>query len=400
MRRIILKVVILALAILFGFRVYVRISGLRKSPGKGPSRSTVAVEIMPVERRDISNVEELTGSLLPMSRFDVAPKISGRLEKMLVEMGDTVQNGQLIATLDNQEHLQDVEEARAGLEVAMASLSESQSALDVAHKEYERIKVLREKKIASESELDKSEASYKASEARNRVAMAQVEQRKAALRAAEIRLSFTQVRASWEDGSGRRVVGEKYVDEGEMLSAGRPIVSVIDISTMKAELYVPEEDYSRVRVGQPVLLTTDVMQGREFTGKIVRLSPALKETSRAAAIEVLIPNPGYLLKPGAFARAKIETEQHKNAVTVPYAALTKRENRQGVFLLDEKEMKVSFVPVRTGISTPEIVEILEPAIEGRVVTLGQHLLNEGSFVTIPDKLAGSDVDDPDKQGKE
>ena len=383
LRKKIIMAVVLVFAGLFGWRVYGRIVKARHTGG--PSQAGVAVEVTPVVKSTIRDVKQFTGSLQPHSQFIVAPKVAGRLEKIFVDMGDSVKRGQLIAELDSQEYVQEVEQARAELEVARASVAESMSALDVAKREFERIRVLRDKKIASESELDQAEASYKVNDARLKVAGAQVEQKQAALKAAEVRLSFTQIRASWEDGSGTRVVGEKYVDEGTMLRANDSIVSILDIDSIKAKIYVAEEDYSMVHTGQSVVLTTDAYAGREFTGTIVRMAPALKESSRAADIEVAISNPKHLLKPGMFVRAEIEMARREGVTVVPFAALVKRDEKQGVFLLNRGEMKVSFVPVKTGIVTADLAEIVQPAIEGYVVTLGQHLLDDGSSVVLPEE---------------
>ncbi|MBN2564751.1 MAG: efflux RND transporter periplasmic adaptor subunit, partial [Candidatus Eisenbacteria bacterium] len=342
---------------------------------------------------------KFTGSLLPSSQFVVAPKVAGRLEKLCVNIGDSVQKGQLIAVLDSQEYAQEVEQARAELKVKKATVVACDSSRNVAKREFERVKTLHEKKIASGSELDQAEANHEAADANYIVAVAGVEQKEAALKAAEVRLSFTQIQASWEDGNDTRVVGERYVDEGAMLRANDSIVSVLDIDSLMAVIHVTEEDYFRVRVGQSVSLTTRAYPGREFAGKVARMAPALKETSRAARVEVVVPNPEHTLRPGVFVQAEIELESHEGATVVPVSALTKRDGNLGVFLLEQKDMKVRFVPVETGIRTAEFAEVVRPSLDGHVVTLGHHLLEDGSAVIVPEsspvseatKSAGADT---------
>jgi len=348
-------------------------------------QAVVAVEVFPVQKGSIRDVKQFAGSLLPRSSFVVAPKVAGRLEKISVDMGDGVKNGQMVAVLDSQEYVQSVEQARAAMDVSEANLTESKSSLEVTQKEFERIKVLREKKIASVSELDKVESNYKTSEARYRVSLAQVEQAEAALKAAEVRLSYTRIKASWEGGDDRRVVGERYVDEGTMLRANDPIISVLDIDYLKAVIDITEEDYSRVHIGQSVVLSTDAYTDRKFTGKIVRMSPELKETSRTASVEVVVSNTSHMLKPGMFVRAEVELARHDGVTIVPYSSLTKREGKEGVFLLAQEEMKVHFIPVETGIVTTEMVEVVSPPLEGYVVTLGQHLVDDGTTVVLPEE---------------
>jgi len=378
-------IVLLGLIALLGWQVYRKVTSEVAGPLGRRAQPAVAVELAPVRTASIREVRELTGSLLPRTQFVVAPKVSGRLERLLVHMGDTVENDQLIAVLDSQEYAQQVEQARAELEVAKANVAESESALDVAQSEFERFKTLREKQVASASELDEAEARYKAADARHKVSLAQVRQREAALKAAEIRLSYTQVHVSWENGDGPRVIGERFVDQGSMLRANDPIVSVLDAGTLTGVIHVIERDYPKIRVGQTVVATTDAHPDREFPGNVLRVAPLLQESSRQARVEVAIPNPERLLKPGMFIRARIELDRHDGATVVPYSALVKREEKQGVFVVEGQQPQARFVPVQTGIVAGELAEIVHPqAFQGRVVTLGHHLLEDGSPVILPE----------------
>jgi multidrug efflux pump subunit AcrA (membrane-fusion protein) len=102
-------------------------------------------------------------------------------------------------------------------------------------------------------------------------------------------------------------------------------------------------------------------------------------------VEIEVPNPEQLLKPGMFVRAKIEFARHDNATLVPFAALVRREGEEGIFIADLNNLKARFVPVTTGIINGELAEIIEPAISGLAVTLGNHLLEDGSDIIISDK---------------
>ncbi len=123
------------------------------------------------------------------------------------------------------------------------------------------------------------------------------------------------------------------------------------------------------------------------------MSPVIKENSRAGKIEVLVSNPEHLLKPGGFVKADIEMERHENAIVVPIAALTKREGKQGVFVVDVERKKAKFVPVETGIITEEQAEISNPVIDGYVVTIGHHMLTDETDVIFT--ITGKDGDQTD-----
>ncbi len=112
-------------------------------------------------------------------------------------------------------------------------------------------------------------------------------------------------------------------------------------------------------------------------------SPLLKETSRQARAEIEISNPDILLKPGMFVRVRIEFDRHDNATVIPVSSLVNRDGRQGVFLADPKEMKAVFVPVTVGLVSGDLAEILDPPLTGSIVTMGQHLLEDGGSIILP-----------------
>ncbi len=311
MKRVVLIAVVLAAAGLLGWQIYARIQEQAAAQAGGrPGGAPVPVEVTPVRTATVRDVAEFTGTLLPRAQFVVAPKVSGRLEKLLVDIGDEVKNGDLVAELDSEEYEQQVAQAGAELEVSKANLAESRSALDVADREFQRAKELREQKVASEAELDQAEAHYRAAEAKHQVALAQIKQRDAALKTAQVRLSYTRIQAAWQDGAGPRLIAERFADQGAMLRANDPIVSVVDVSTVIAVINVIERDFPDVLIGQPAVITTDAYGDREFSGCIARRAPVLKEESRQARVEVEIPNPDGLLAPGMFVRARIQFAEH------------------------------------------------------------------------------------------
>ena len=385
--------VLLVLAIfgIAGWQAYKRISASADKKGISRSAVAVAIETKPIRKDVIRDIGIFTGSLLPKSQFIVAPKVAGWLKKLLVNIGDTVQQNKMIAILDDEEFTQQVQQARAELQVAKANAENCTSDLDIAKREYERAKALREKQIASASELDESEAAFNACQTRLKVSLAQVAQMESALKTADVRLSYTKVQAFWEDGDDTRVVGERFVDEGALLQVNEPIVSILENNPLTAVVYVIERDYQKVKVGQQSVVTTDAYPDKTFTGSVVRIAPMLKESSRQARVEIEVPNSDQLLKPGMFVRAKIEFARHDNAMQVPFAALVRREDKEGIFIADLNNLKARFVPVTTGIINGELAEVIEPEISGLVVTMGNHLLEDGSDIMLPEKKLSEEI---------
>lgn len=375
-------IVIVLLAAGLAWLVYGRLVMYGSRAAQARQAMAVAVEAEKVRTGTIRDVGVFTGSLIPKSQFVVAARVTGWVRRLLVHVGDKVTQDQLIALLDDEEFVQQVQQAQAELLVAQANADNSASDLQIAQREYERVKALREKQIASASELDEAAAALNAAQARLKVSQAQVAQRQAALKAAELRLSYTQVKAYWEGQDKVRVVGERFVDEGALIQANQPIVSILQNDPITAVVYVIERDYPKVRIGQEAIISTDAYPGRTFKGQIVRIAPLLRESSRQARVEIEVPNQQDLLRPGMFVKAELEFARKDDARLVWMAAITKRNEKEGVFVVDPNGQVARFVPIVKGITEGQMVEILEPVIEGEVVTIGNHLLEDGSRIMI------------------
>jgi multidrug efflux pump subunit AcrA (membrane-fusion protein) len=291
-----------------------------------------------------------------------------------------------------------VKQAQADLDVARANLRDAGNTLETARNELRRVRTLFTNKIASQTEKENAEAAQRKAEAQHAVAQAQIRQKQAALDTVKENLEATRMAAEWDaqalppseasalQASGRsdtRIVGERFVDPGVLLKANDPVISIIDLSSLTATINITETMYSRMKVGLSAIAETDAIPNRSFPGVVERIAPLLNQTSRQAEVRVGIPNPEEILKPGMFVRVSIEYSSREDAVTVPLAALVKRGEKDGVFLLSADGASVRFVPVILGISDAGRAEILEPRISGKVVTLGNHLLQDGSEVFIP-----------------
>lgn len=388
MKKVVLAVALVVIAGLVVWQAYRQIRAAGSAKGPQRTGAPVPVETQPVGKGAIRGVGVFTGSLTPKSQFVVAPKVTGWLKELLVDIGDNVERNQIVAVLDDEQFTRQVEQAAAELQVAKANVESSTSDLDLAQREYERVMALREKQIASAAELDTASAAYSAAQTQLKVAQALVEQKEAALKVSELQLSYTKVRAFWEGGDPNRVVGERFVDEGALVSVNQQIVSILENDPLIAVVFVIERDYPKMTIGQEAAVTTDAYPGKVFTGAIRRIAPLLKESSRQARVEVEIPNGGHLLKPGMFVRAQVEFARHADATLIPISAVVRRDSKEGVFLVGGSEVpEVRFVPVTTGIVSGGVVEVVEPAISGEVVTLGNHLLEDGSRVILQEASA-------------
>ncbi len=357
--------------------------------GGGQRMGTVAVEIAPIVEGPIQDLGLFSGTLVPKSQFVVAPKVSGKLEKLYVDIGDRLTNGQLVAQIEDDEYQQQVLQAEADLNVARANLEEARTAVELAQRELERAESLHKKKIMSDSQMDAARAQFNAQESKFKVTAAQVSNRESALEAARVRLSYTRITATWDKGSDFRYVGERFVFEGALLSPNSEIISVIELQPITAVIYATEKDYFRIQSGQDVAITSTAFPDRNFQGTVTRVAPLLKETSRQARVEIDIENKDGLLKPGMFVNAGIEFAHRDKATLVPFSALVQRGSQTGVFVADTENKKAHFTPVKVGIVEGESAEVLDPAgLSGYAVVLGQHLLQDGMNIILPGRMSG------------
>ncbi len=271
--------------------------------------------------------------------------------------------------------------------MARANLTEAQSQLELARRELARATRLRERGMSSESQLDAAKADARAKRAHLQVARAQVTRARAALQTARIRLGYTEVTADWHGGGDRRVVAERYVDEGETVSANAPLLRIVELDPITAVLFVTERDYARLQADQHARFTTDAHPGASFVGRIARIAPVFRENTRQARVELRVDNPELRLKPGMFVRATVVMDRVAGTTIVPRQALTRRDGRSGVFVVEADGESVAWREVEVGIRQDERVQVSGGGLEGRVVTLGQQLLDDGSPVSITDAEA-------------
>jgi len=198
------------------------------------------------------------------------------------------------------------------------------------------------------------------------------------LKSANIRLGYTIL-----TGAEPGFVGERFVDEGALLAPNSPVASVIGIGTVIVRTTIIERDYGRVRVGQRADVQVDAFPGKWFPGNVSRIAPMLKEASRVAEMEVNVVNDALMLKPGMFANVRVVLSEQDRAQIVPRQAIVQQDGEPGVFVVGEGEAVARYVPIQTGIATLEKAEVISPRLDGLIVTLGQHLLEDGSPVILP-----------------
>ena len=359
-------------------------SALSNDPtGRGGAKgSAIPVETAPIERGPIEQRRELSGTVEASSEFVVAPKVSGRIERLTVDLADQVQRGQVVAQLDDEEYRRARAEAEANLKVVQAELVAAQKALQITKRNFERVEGLRGGNVLSEQELDTARAAKLDDEADVTIASAEVARARAALETARVREGYTKLAADWPEGDGTREVAARYADEGTTVAANTPLLSIVDIDPVVVVVHVTERDYADLQRGQLVRLSTDAYPTETFEGTVDRIAPVFAAQSRQARVELRVPNPDGRLKPGMFVRAETVLDRAEDATIVPEDAVVMRDGGPAVFVLSPDRKTVSLRPVQVGIRSGGRVAVTGDGLTAEVVVLGQQQLDDGSAVTV------------------
>jgi len=349
--------------------------------GGGP----VAVETEAVSVRPMVDIREFSGTVKASYTYVISAKVAGRLLRIDKRIGDAVSANEVIGRIDDTEYRNAYDEAQTQVRVSRASLEEASAQFSHTEREYERARGLVEKGIASKAELDALQTQVETQKSRVELAKAQLEQRQVILNQAKTNFDYTQVRAL-QGG----LVAQRHVDGGTLMAVGGQIITVVGLDTVFVELAVTEKDYQSLKLGKTATVTTDAIPDKSFEGVVYRMAPFFQSASRTAAVEIALRNSSRLLKPGMFARINITLNSDGKARVVPSSALVEKDGKFSVFVVGDSS-KVKHVPVQVGITDGKYAQILSPAdLDGQIVTLGQHLLKDGSTVIVPAGKQASD----------
>lgn len=311
-------------------------------------KQTAVVEEKPQVRLETVNVQpvaqtqEFTATVDADVVNNISPSVVLRIDKILVEVGDRVHAGQLLAEMDR------------------SSLIQSKTQLDNIQLEYDRQLALYEVGGTSKQLLD-----------------AQQVQLDVARTSYENLKENTQL-ISPIDG----IVTARNYDNGDMYSAGKPLLTVQKIVPVKLMIHVSEGFYTQVKEGMPVKIHLDVYKDETFTGKVSLIYPTIDAATRTFPVEITLDNKDMRVRPGMFARVTIDFGTERRVV-LPDLAVVKQTGSGDRYVYVYNDGKVDFVKVELGRRTDTRYEVLSGVPDGaRVVVAGQSRLYDGAEVTV------------------
>lgn len=320
------------------------------------TETLMPVEVAVPETRDLFETLETTASIESDAEAAVLARAAGEVVEILVEEGDRVDEGQVLARLDGE---------RLRLQMLQAKAS-----LDLTSREYDRFMNLRQRGLVSASaveglkfDVDALQASYDLM---------------------RLNYAYTTIRAPI---SG--VISSRDVKIGTHVDPGEPVFSITETSQLVAYLHIPQVELSRITTGDEVLVQVDAMPAYEFRARLARISPTIDTRNGTFRATVYIDNPEGLLAPGMFSRFGIRFQEHADALVVPTRALVEEDGVHVLYVVDDGAAVRRVVQV--GITSGGVTEILT-GLDPResVVVTGQASLRDGSKVLA--SLAGEASD--------
>jgi HlyD family secretion protein len=393
----------------------------RRSASQRLGRGDIPVQIAPVVHQKMTYSFVANGDIAPLMQVDLFSKVSGYLEKISVQIGDSVRQGQVIAQIDRGEFVQKVKEVEAKVAQAKAAADEieagtrsedirqaeeavkqAQSRFDNAKTTRQRMEALYGRQIISKKDFDNAdtecavcEAQLSSSQeklkqlkegARREVregSRAKVKEMEAILAQEQIRLQNTQIVAPFAGEIVRR-----NVDSGALISPSIPLVTLVHVETLKVSANVLEKDIALITSGMKAKIFTEAYPERPFEGTIVRINKALDLATRTLQAEINVPNPGRLLKPGMFARIEVLLKEKPDALAVPREAVIEEGVKRFVFVVEGNQAIRK--PVVTGIEQERLIEIVEGVKDGdKIVVRGQESLRDRSTIRVVEGVEGS-----------
>lgn len=374
--------------------------------------AAVPIEAKEVKLESIKDITKLTGTIEAEDDVKVTSKIPGRVDQVLKDVGDFVEKGESLIILETTELQNQLAQAEAALAMAQANLSANEDAVLPqqleqvragleqaeanyvnAKADYERMKALYEEEAISKQVFDGMTLKFQVAKTQYETAQEQfkltkerlpknIEALKAQVRQAEsaVALIQTNMDNSIISSPVTGIISNKLTNDGEVIAAGYPLLTVVNIDTVKVVIDVAEEEINKIKDGQEVDITVGAIGGEKIKGITTIVSPASNST-RLFQVKISINNEDHTLKPGMFAEVDVEKGIKENVIVLPKDAILLKKHGNVAFVVSDGKAVERMV--KLGITNGSKVEIVEGINPGeKVVVKGQNILKEGTSVKL------------------
>ncbi|MBV8883752.1 MAG: efflux RND transporter periplasmic adaptor subunit [Chroococcidiopsidaceae cyanobacterium CP_BM_RX_35] len=318
----------------------------------------------------------LPGSVVALNQTTIYARADGYLQRWLVDIGDRVHSGQLLAVVESPDIDQEAAQAGAQLAQSQASLVQSRASLAkglsdlklaranqvLAYKTWQRYKFLVGQGVVSQQDADTQLASYRTNtanvqsaqntvnsdQANISVAMANVNASRANLQRYSVLQSFEKVTAPF-DGviTARNVNRGALITSGSGNSSNTSLYTITSYSSLEVNVNVPQNLASSIQSGQAAQIQIREIPQRSFTGKVIRTTNALDPSSRTLLTQVEVPNPEGLIRPGMYANAKFTIARAYPPLMLPDSALVVNAGGTQVATITQAQT-IHYHPIQVG----------------------------------------------------
>jgi membrane fusion protein, multidrug efflux system len=315
---------------------------------KAAAEAAIPVEVAAPLRGEMLAMYSGTATLEAEADAEVIAKVGGEVRRLLVEEGDRVKAGQVLAQLDDRQ--------------LRLQAAQTRAALAKAERDFNRQVELHDKGLVSAGAFEGLKYD--------------LDNQRAADDLARLNLSYSEIRAPF---SG--VVSMRHVKMGQEIAIGAKLFRVTDPTPLKASVFIPERELARLKPGQSATIAVDALAGRAFPAIVKLVSPTVDAATATFKVTLEVDDPQGDLKPGMFSRVGIVFERRSDTLTIPRVALIDTDGSANVFVVTAG--KAEQRPVKTGLSHAGKVEITEGLQGGeQIVVVGQNGLKDGNPVRV------------------
>ena len=308
----------------------------------------IPVEVVAARTGAIDAAYRGTATLEAEDEATINAKTAGVIEKVLVEEGERVRAGQVLARLETE---------RLQLEVTRAKAS-----LDKLEQDYQRNKSVYQRNLVSREAFERTKF--------------ELDGARAAYDLARLSLRESEIKSPFEG-----VVSQRHIKIGNQIAIGSPAFRVTRMDRLQAQIYVPERDIHKLAAGQAAVLAVDAWPDKLFRGEILRVNPVVDAQTGTVKVTVAMAPQQPELKPGMFGRVVIRYDRRERALLIPKDAVLTEDAAQSVFVVANGKARRR--AIRTGYGDAEHYEVLEGLSAGdQVVTTGQTNLKDDAAVEI------------------
>jgi len=317
-----------------------------------PGGKVIPVTVVEVKKERVTVELRYSGTIEAYQTIPLSFETAGTVEKVLVDAGDEVTKGQLLATLDPTD-------SKNMYQITLAKYQQAKDAYDRLKTVYEKGSLFEIKWVELETNL---------------------EQAKSSLEISKNNMNKCNLYAPVNG-----IIGHRNIEPGmSSISIGSAPLQIVDIRQVYVKISVPENEVTKITKGREARFTVSALNDKAFEGKITNISPVADRISRTYEAKIKVPNPGQELKPGMVCDVKMDENVENERVLIPYQSVSMdQDNKPYVFVVDSAQKRVKKQSVKTGQYYGSNLEVLSGLVQGQlIVNEGKEKLSDNSLISL------------------